>query len=158
MDRQALEKSVTIAEPKARVRDKTDKAAVEIPIENLLGLMRQLSQNSRFSFNMLLGHTAIDHIKEKKFELVYILYSTEHTHYLMVSCLIDRDRPIVPTVSGLWPIAHWQEREVFDLFGILYDGHTDLRRIFLDDDWKGHPLRKDYSDPDMLEFEKRPLQ
>jgi NADH:ubiquinone oxidoreductase subunit C len=58
---------------------------------------------------------------------------------------------VVPTVSSIWPIAHWQEREVFDLFGVGYDGHPDLRRIFLEDDWLGHPLRKDYHDPDMLE-------
>jgi NADH-quinone oxidoreductase subunit C len=154
MDRENLEKSVINLEPKTCGRGKADRAAVEVPAENLLNLMRQLSQNDRFSFNILLDHTAIDRIGEGKFELVYNLYSTEHAHYLMVSCLIDRDKPIVPTVSSIWPIAHWQEREVFDLFGVLYDGHTDLRRIFLDDDWKGYPLRKDYSDPCMLEFEK----
>ena len=154
MDRETLEKSVTGAEPKARVRDKADRAAIEIPADTLLVLMKQLSQNGRFAFNMLLDHTAIDRIEEGKFELVYNLYSTEHAHYLMVSCLINRDKPVVPTVSSIWPIAHWQEREVFDLFGVQYDGHTDLRRIFLDDDWQGYPLRKDYSDSGMLEFGK----
>jgi NADH-quinone oxidoreductase subunit C len=158
MDREPLEKAVISVEPKAHVRNKADRAAVEVPAENLLTLMERLRQDSRFSFNMLLDHTAVDRIGEGKFELVYNLYSTEHSHYLMVSCLVDRDKPIVPTVSSMWPIAHWQEREVFDLFGVLYDGHTDLRRLFLDDDWKGYPLRKDYSDPDMLEFEKRQLR
>lgn len=155
MDRQTLEKSVTDAESKACVRGKADRAAVEVPAENLPGLMRQLKQNRLFAFDMLLDHTAIDRIEEGKFELIYNLYSTEHAHYLMVSCLINRASPVISTVSDLWPIAHWQEREVFDLFGIMYDGHTDLRRLFLDDDWKGYPLRKDYSDPDMLKFEKR---
>jgi NADH-quinone oxidoreductase subunit C len=154
MDRETLEKSVINLSPKVCSRSKADRAAVEVPAENLLNLMRQLSQNDRFSFDMLLDHTAIDHIGEGKFELVYNLYSTEHAHYLMVSCLVNRENPIAPTVSSIWPTAHWQEREVFDLFGILYDGHADLRRIFLDDDWKGHPLRKDYSDTGMLEFEK----
>jgi NADH-quinone oxidoreductase subunit C len=154
MDRETLEKAVISVEPKAHVRDKADRAAVEVPVENLLKLMGQLRQDGRFSFNMLLDHTAIDHIDGGKFELVYNLYSTEQGHYLMVSCRVDRDSPIVPTVSSIWTTAHWQEREVFDLFGVLYDEHTDLRRIFLDDDWKGHPLRKDYSDPGMLEFEK----
>jgi NADH-quinone oxidoreductase subunit C len=154
MDREELEKVVINLEPNAHSRGKADRAAVVVPVENLLNLMSQLIQNDQFSFDMLLDHTAIDHIGEGKFELVYNIYSTEHAHYLMVSCLINRDKPIVPTVSGLWPAAHWQEREVFDLFGVLYDGHTDLRRIFLDDDWEGYPLRKDYSDPGMLEFEK----
>ena len=65
-----------------------------------------------------------------------------------------RDAPVAPTVSRSWPAAEWQEREAYDLMGILYDEHPDLRRLFLEDDWQGFPLRKDYRDPDMLEFPK----
>jgi NADH:ubiquinone oxidoreductase subunit C len=64
---------------------------------------------------------------------------------------VARDNPLVPTVMDIWPIAEWQEREVYDLFGVLYDGHPDLRRLFLEDDWVGFPLRKDYEDDFMLE-------
>ena len=68
----------------------------------------------------------------------------------MISASVPRDNPVLPTVCGVWPIAQWQEREVYDLFGILYEGHPDLRRLFLEDDWVGFPLRKDYKDDHLL--------
>jgi NADH-quinone oxidoreductase subunit C len=71
----------------------------------------------------------------------------------MVSVFVGREKPVVPSVSSLWMIAEWQEREVYDLFGVLYDNHSDLRRLFLEDDWVGHPLRKDYQDDFMLDME-----
>ena len=116
--------------------------------------MERLRDEPAAAFDLLLDHTVIDWLERGLFELVYNLYSTRHGHYLMVSTLVPRDNPIAPTVSNVWPIAHWQEREVYDMFGVQYDGHTDLRRVFLDDDWQGFPLRKDYSDPDMLELPK----
>jgi len=152
MDRETLEQALISIEPGISRRSNADRAAVAVPAEALLGLLNRLYQDSRFAFDMLLDHTAIDRIAEGKFELVYNLYSTSIGHHLMVSCLVDRDKPVVPTVEKIWPIAHWQEREAFDLFGILYDGHSDLRRVFLEDDWQGYPLRKDYKDSDMLEF------
>jgi NADH-quinone oxidoreductase subunit C len=72
----------------------------------------------------------------------------------MVSVSVPRANPVAPTVSTIWEIAQWQEREVYDLFGVRYEGHPDLRRLFLDDNWQGHPLRKDYQDDDMLELPK----
>ena len=80
------------------------------------------------------------------------LHSTIHGHSLFVTVVVPRDDPTVPTVSDVWPTAHWQEREAYDLLGILYDDHPDLRRLFLEDDWQGFPLRKDYHDDDMLEL------
>jgi len=152
MDRETLEQALISIEPRISRRSKADRAAVAVPAEALLGLLNRLYQDTQFLFDMLLDHTAIDRITEGKFELVYNLYSTSLGHHLMVSCLVDRDKPVVPTVEKIWPVAHWQEREAFDLFGILYDGHSDLRRVFLEDDWQGYPLRKDYKDSDMLEF------
>ncbi len=67
-----------------------------------------------------------------------------------MTCRVPRGEPVAPTVSALWPIALWQEREAFDLMGVLYDDHPDLRRLFLEDDWVGYPLRKDYKDDYML--------
>jgi NADH:ubiquinone oxidoreductase subunit C len=64
---------------------------------------------------------------------------------------VPRQNPIAPSVHLLWPIAEWQEREVYDLFGVKYAGHPDLRRLFLEDDWKGFPLLKDYKDDFTLE-------
>lgn len=152
MDRESLEQTVIQTEPLARKRDKTPQASVDVPVGRLEPLMRQLRDREPFSFDMLCCHTAVDWLAEDKFELIYHLYSTKHGHYLMISCMVGRDSQAVPTMGEIWPIAHWQEREVYDLFGVLYEGHSDLRRVFLDDDWQGHPLRKDYKDPGMLEF------
>jgi NADH-quinone oxidoreductase subunit C len=152
MDTEALEQALIGLEPQCCRKAFADRAAVEVPVTALESFMRRLHDDPRLAFDMLLDHTAIDHCEENRFELIYLLYSTSHGHGLMVTCSIERNNPIAPTVAGIWPIAHWQEREVFDLFGIGYDGHPDLRRIFLEDDWQGHPLRKDYRDADMLEF------
>ena len=152
MDREALEQSLISIEPQASKREDVDRAAVEVPVDKLMRLMRQLREDERFTFDILLDHTVIDRPEEERFELVYNLYSIKYGHSLMVICGISRENPIAPTMESIWPAAHWQEREVFDLFGVLYDEHTDLRRLFLDDDWKGYPLRKDYKDDDMLEF------
>jgi NADH/F420H2 dehydrogenase subunit C len=135
-------------------RDKADRPAIQVQTDKLQNLMRHLRDDGALAFDLLLDHTAIDWVDRGQFELVYNVYSTLHGHYLMVSTCVSRENPVAPTVSDVWPIAHWQEREVFDMFGVMYDGHPDLRRLFLDDDWKGYPLRKDYSDPDMLEMPK----
>lgn len=147
-----LEQLLIGLEPQCRRKEHADRTAVDVPVVVLESFMRRLHDDSRLAFDMLLDHTAIDHFAENRFELVYHLYSTTHGHSLLVTCDLERHRPVAPTVSGVWPIAHWQEREVFDLFGIGYEGHADLRRVFLEDHWQGHPLRKDYADADMLEF------
>jgi len=135
-------------------REDSDRLAVVVPPEKFHSLMLSLKNNEKYSFDFLLTHTAIDWKETEQFELVYLLYSMVHGHHLQVSVLVSRDEPIISTVSDIWTIATWQEREVFDLMGVLYDGHTDLRRLFLEDGWKGHPLRKDYVDEDMLERPK----
>jgi NADH-quinone oxidoreductase subunit C len=154
MDREHLEQTITELEPSVTRVAAADRAAVAAPADTLRRVLTALRNDQRFAFDMLLDHTAVDHLAEGQFELIYNLYSTAHGHSMFVCCRVDRNNPVVPTAEALWPIAHWQEREAYDLFGILYDGHSDLRRVFLEDDWQGHPLRKDYKDPDMLEFPK----
>lgn len=119
--------------------------------EGLVDLLLRLRDNADLSFDLLLTHTAVDRLEAGSFELLYVVTSTTHGHTLVVSTSVPRSNPIVPTASLVYRIAHWHEREVYDLFGVLYDGHTDLRRLFLEDDWQGHPLRRDYDDPFMLE-------
>jgi NADH-quinone oxidoreductase subunit C len=151
MDSEELLEVVERIESGAKKREKCDRPAVHVPVDRLLSAMRRLHTYQWLSFDFLITHTAIDWPSENRFELVYLLYSTVHGHSLMVSTSVPRNNPIAPTVSGIWPTAEWQEREAYDLFGILYDEHPDLRRVFLEDDWEGFPLRKDYTDPYMLE-------
>ena len=154
MDALMLTEAIMQRVPAARPREKADRPAVTIPVGEFLPLMQMLRDDPQFAFDMLLSHTAIDWLEQGEFELVYLLYSTELGHHLMVSCRIPREQPVIHTVSALWAIAEWQEREAFDLFGILYDNHPDLRRLFLEDDWEGFPLRKDYEDAHMLRLPK----
>ena len=132
-------------------RRPADRPAVEVPPASLPAFMEKLAHEPDLAFDMLCAHTAVDWLADGEFELVYQLYSTTRRHYLQVSVFVPREDPVVPTVCRIWPIAEWQEREVYDLFGVLYRDHPDLRRLFLEDDWEGFPLRKDYKDDFMLD-------
>ena len=151
MNPEDLLAAVIALEPKAAKREACDRAAVNVPLEALLSLLSKLHSEPALSFDMLCTHTAIDYPAENRIDLIYQLFSLKHQHYLMVASSVKRDMPEAPSVSSIWQIAEWQEREVYDLFGVLYSGHPDLRRLFLEDDWKGFPLRKDYKDEFMLE-------
>jgi NADH-quinone oxidoreductase subunit C len=106
---------------------------------------RVLRDRPDLRFDFLAELTAVDYWpREPRFELVCLLVSLEHRHRLRVKIRIHGDDARVGTVSGLWPAANWLEREVWDLFGIVFDGHPDLRRLLMPEDWDSHPLRKDH--------------
>ena len=89
--------------------------------------------------------TAVDHLpKTPRFEVVYHLYSSSQGHRLRIKAWLDDRAPTAASVTPLWASADWMEREVFDMYGIQFEGHPDLRRILLYDEFEGHPLRKDY--------------
>ncbi len=92
--------------------------------------------------------TAVD--RGEWFVLVYRIESRALSAAVFMKAKVPRDDPRVASVYGVWPAANWQEREIFDLFGIVFEGHPDLRRIFLPEDFVGHPLRRDYDDPRMI--------
>jgi NADH-quinone oxidoreductase subunit C len=102
------------------------------------------------AFDNLMCLSAVDYPKEDppRMEVVYHLYSYRHRHTFVLKVHLPREGARVPTVEGVWGVANWHEREAYDLFGIVFEGHSDLRRILLPDDWVGHPLRKDWQDPD----------
>ena len=135
----------------ATLRAQCDRPTLCIPAHALVALATQLRDTPELRFDLLETHTAIDWIEQDRLELLYLLTSIAHGHHLTLSVSIDRDEPLVPTLCFVYPIAEWLEREAYDMFGILYDGHPDLRRLFLEDDWVGFPLRKDYEDDFMLE-------
>lgn len=91
--------------------------------------------------------TGLDYAADAQMCCVYDLASFHHRHQFAVKVYADRNDPHMPSVADLWPAANWQEREAADLFGIIFDGHPDPRRILLADDWVGHPLKKDYIFP-----------
>lgn len=90
--------------------------------------------------------TSVDWIKQNVLQTVYHLYSYEKRHDFVVKIDAPRDNPVVPSVVSVWPTADWQEREQYDLLGVLFQGHPDLRRLLMPDDWDGHPMRKDYKE------------
>jgi len=106
-----------------------------------------LHNDSSLDFDFLLCLTAVDYVADNLLGVVYDLRSMRMRHEFAVKVLIDRDNPVVSSVMDLWPAADWHEREAFDMMGIIFDGHTDLRRILLPEDWEGFPLRKDYVFP-----------
>lgn len=91
---------------------------------------------------------ASDRVATGDLGVVYHLYSYRHRHKFTLHVRVPRARPELPTVSAVWPTAAWHEREAYDLLGLVFGGHPDLRRILLEDGWEGHPLRKDYRMPD----------
>lgn len=119
--------------------------AVIVPAEKILEICGTLKRIDQFAFDCLSDLTAVD--RKDKFEVVYHLFSYKHRHSVAIKAVLPRDETShIETVESLWGIANWFEREVYDLFGIKFDHHSDLRRIMLPDDWIGHPLRKDYKE------------
>ncbi|MDD4891990.1 MAG: NADH-quinone oxidoreductase subunit C [Phycisphaerae bacterium] len=113
----------------------------------LVELATFLRDEADLRFDMLRSITAIDDPKENRLTAAYDLISTVHRHAFAVKVSVAKDSPRIPSAAGVWPAAEWHEREAYDLMGIVFDGHPDLRRILLPDDWQGHPLRKDYVFP-----------
>jgi len=110
----------------------------------LLDVCRYLRDDAGLQYNLLVDLTAVHYpSREKKFEAVYILYSVSNNDRIRLKVPLS-DGESIPSVSSLWSTANWLEREAFDMFGIKFDGHPDLRRILLPEDWEGYPLRKEY--------------
>jgi NADH-quinone oxidoreductase subunit C len=112
--------------------------------KDLLNTAKLLKEDKNSLFDLLISVSGVDRIKEELLESVYHLYSTTYHHMLVLKVRVSRDKPEVPSVSSLWITADWHEREAYDLMGIIYTGHPNLKRILLPDDWRGYPLRKDY--------------
>ena len=117
----------------------------------MLGIARRFCRDeASLDFDVLMDLTAVDYQRYPgredgpRFDVVYHLYSLAQNHRVRVKVRVDEDDAAVPTAVDLWPIANWFEREVWDMYGIRFDGHPDLRRLLLYEEFVGHPLRKDY--------------
>ena len=120
-----------------------------VPRANFREKMLGLKKDNALLFDSLYCLTCVDY--KTHFTMVYHLLSTQFRHSLVIkSTLEDRLNPTIDSVESIWKTAEFHEREVFDLFGVTFNGHPDLRRLLLEEDWDGFPLRKDYTDKNMV--------
>ena len=123
--------------------DRFGEVTVELAPENLIEACLLLKHNLKVE--RLSTVTAVDRYpSEPRFEVVYHLQSIARKERLRLKCRLSGEQPVIDSATAVWRSANWFEREVFDLFGIRFRNHPDLRRIMMPDDWEGHPLRKDY--------------
>ena len=120
---------------------------VHIAAEHWRSLATFLRHHDGLAFDWLANLAAVDYVADDTACVIYDLWSFDHRHSFAVKVFAPRGTPTFPSVVDLWPAANWHEREAFDLMGFHFDGHPDLRRILLADDWEGHPLKKDYVFP-----------
>jgi NADH-quinone oxidoreductase subunit C len=113
---------------------------------DLLEFCRYLKDDAEMAFDCLMNLSAIDWPKKNQIEVVYHLWSYSKRHAFILKLSLPRDIPEVVSLDSVWRAADWLEREQYDLLGVVFTGHPDLRRIMLPDDWVGHPLRKDYKE------------
>ena len=120
-------------------------ATVLVDAERILDVLALLRDDPELDFEMLTDLTAVDYLgEEPRFEVVYHLYSVAKNHRLRLKARVFEASPEIASAVELYPSANWMEREVWDLYGIRFAGHPDLRRLLLYEEFEGHPLRKDY--------------
>lgn len=120
-------------------------AAAMIRAEQLLQILTFLKEDPSLLFNVLADITAVDHLgRVPRFDVVYNLLSLPFSRRIRIKVAVDGEEPSLETASRLWQAANWLEREVWDMFGIRFNGHPELKRILLYEEFQGHPLRKDY--------------
>ena len=144
LNRQELTDIIREFEPEAEFPEGTQLLEAIVPAEKLFALAEKLKSDRRTAFDYLIDHTAVDFTTH--FTVVYHLDSTEFRHLVVLKSLItDRENPSADSLTALYPAAEYFEREVFDLFGIRFNNHPNLKRFYLEDGY-GHPLRKDFRD------------
>jgi NADH-quinone oxidoreductase subunit C len=148
MDSTTLAVSLKQAAPAATIETTASIDAhttIVVSRTDLLTLARALRDRSDLRFDLLAELTAVDYSpREPRFEIVYVLVSIEHRVRLRMKVPLPGNDPHLDSVTSVWPAANWLEREVWDLFGVVFDGHPDPRRLLMPEDWEGFPLRKDY--------------
>jgi NADH-quinone oxidoreductase subunit C len=136
-----------------------DELTVVIAADAVVRACTLLRDDPELGFDMLIDLTAVDRVvSDSGFEVVYHLYSLKNRRYLSLKIMADEARPEVPSVTGVWASANWHERETFDMFGIKFTGHPDLRRFYMPEEFEYHPLRKDFplmGIPDSLPLPRR---
>jgi NADH-quinone oxidoreductase subunit C len=118
---------------------------IVVDADQIVNVCRYIRDTSGLDFNFLSDVTAVDYYpNEPRFAVCYHVYSMVHNRRLRLKVYLAGEEPKVPSVTEVWLAANFQEREAFDMFGIVFEGHPDMRRILMPEDWEGHPQRKDY--------------
>ncbi|MFH0992555.1 MAG: NADH-quinone oxidoreductase subunit C [bacterium] len=118
---------------------------VTLPKESIVEVCRFLKEDEVLKYDFLMDLCGIDmYTPTKRFGIIYNLYSLSTKHRIRLKTFVEEDSPKLQTVMTVWGTANWHERETFDMFGIVFEGHPDLRRIYMPDDFEYHPLRKDF--------------
>lgn len=117
---------------------------IKVPASAIKDVAKILRDDDQLQFNTLMCLSGLHYPKEEKMGVTYHLHSTHLGHSLTINVWVPEEQPELPTIEQIWKTANWHEREAYDMFGIIFTGHPDLRRILCPDDWEGHPLRKDY--------------
>ena len=144
-----FEEIVALLDAKARgkVSEIEGKTVISVSPENWSEISSLLKNESKLNFDYLMCISAYDKGDNKVYAAAYNFYSTINNHYLEVRVEAE-DGMSIPSVVGLWKGADWHEREAYDMMGVKFEGHPDLKRILLSEDWEGYPLRKNYKEPD----------
>jgi NADH-quinone oxidoreductase subunit C len=146
MDNATVIERLRAAQPQAiqKTAEFRGSLSVYVKPEAIVEVARFLRDDPELSYNFLDNLCGVDYLgRDPRFEIVYHLLSHKHRHLICLKVGVPERNPSVPTLTGLWATANWQERETFDLFGITFTGHPGLQRILMPDDWEGYPLRKD---------------
>ncbi len=118
---------------------------VQVKRSDIVQICRFLKDEPALSFDMIIDLCGVDMYRpDGRFEVIYILYSLTNRKYVRLKVLVDEENPVVDTVSTVWSGANWHERETYDMFGIKFKGHPDLRRLYMPEEYEYHPLRKDF--------------
>jgi NADH-quinone oxidoreductase subunit C len=125
-----------------------DQFFIRVEPADLAEVLRFCRDEPRLLFEQLIDLTSVDYLNfpgaADRYGVIYSLLSITHGHRLFIKCFVNDPSPSLPSATSIWPGADWMEREVFDMFGIRFEGHPDLRRILTWDGFEAHPLRKDY--------------
>ena len=144
MTNEDLKTSLSEIHPSLIFEEGTQWLTAEVEPLDLLPLVQQLRSNEKLYFDYLFCHTCVDW--KTHLTMVYFFSSTKYRHTLIIKSKLNRNDPQIETVSHIWKTAEFNEREVFELFGVKFLHHPDLRNLILPDVWEGYPLRKDYED------------
>ncbi len=118
---------------------------VVVPKEIIIDVCRFLKDDTTLKFDLLADLCGIDmYTPAKRFGVIYNLYSLTNQHRIRLKTFVEEESPKLPTVSTIWPTANWHERETYDMFGVVFEGHPDLRRMYLPEEYEHYPLRKDF--------------